>query len=397
MARRTKRTNGDGSTYPRGSGFEAAITVDGERRTARAKTRPEAEAALRRLRALRDTNQLPRREGMTTEAFLLYWLEQRRAELRYSTWRRYKELALGHAVPIVGLVPLVKLSALHLQDLYTRRLNAGLSAQSVLHLHRVLHAALNNALAWDLVDRNVARKVTPPRVRPKEIEVLAPAQVATLIAASKTHPFGALFVLVVTTGLRQSEALGLRWSDLDLRDAKQASVRGSMQRAEKGRVLGETKTEKSRRAVEVLDVARDLLLAQRRHQGALRLAAGGDWAEPDLVFTDDRGLPLNPDRVRRRFRSLLTANDLPPIMFKNLRHTFATLHLDTGTPDMVVSEAMGHTRTNTTNTLYRRVDRRHQQDAAGRLGALLSAAAEAAVAGGVAGGSPESDAAGTAG
>lgn len=85
------------------------------------------------------------------------------------------------------------------------------------------------------------------------------------------------------------------------------------------------------------------------------------------------------------------------IPFKNLRHTIATLHLDTGLSDKVVSEALGHTRTSTTNTYYRRRERRHQQDAASRLEALLAQAAETDVAGGVAGGSPESDIGNTAG
>ena len=101
------------------------------------------------------------------------------------------------------------------------------------------------------------------------------------------------------------------------------------------------------------------------------------------------GVPLEPDRVRRRFRSFLIANELPVLTYKNLRHTYATLHLDTGISDLVLSKAMGHTRPSTTNTFYRRVDRRHQQDAAKRLEALLSATAEQAVAGGLLAAAPK--------
>jgi len=372
-ARRTKRVNGDGTIYRRDYGYEAAITVNGQRRSARAKTRAEAEAALRRLRAQRDTGQLPRKADTTVAEFLGYWLGQQQHFLRYSTWRRYGEYVNGHAIPVIGSIPLVRLSALHLSDLYAKRLADGLSTRTVLHLHRVLHKALNDAEGWDLVDRNVARKASPPAVRQVDPLVLSPSEAGRFLAAARTHPFGALFVLGVTTGLRQGELLGLRWSDLDLKREHALTVHQSMQRRPQGRGVGDTKTEKSNRTVELLPVACELLLAHRREQSADQLACGPSWAEPDLVFTDERGEGLNPDRVRRRFRTFLTANGMPLIPFKNLRHTFATLHLETGTPDKVVSEAMGHTRTSTTNMYYQRVDRRHQREAAAKLDVLRQA------------------------
>ncbi|MDP3712151.1 MAG: site-specific integrase [Mycobacteriales bacterium] len=391
MARRSKNVNGDGSVYKRGDGYEAAITVDGKRRTQRAKTKTEAEAALRRLRALRDTGTLPRQADATTAEFLTFWLTQRKPFLRYSTWRRYSEYVNNHAIPVIGAVPLVRLGAIHLDSLYATCLTKGLAPRSVLHLHRVLHKALADAEAWDRVDRNVAGKAQPPHIRDTSPEVLAPGEVARLLDAARDHPFGPLFILAVTTGVRQGELLGLRWSDLDLDNGGVARVRQTVQREEKGRSVGAPKTEQSRRDVEVIAPAREALLVHRRRQATLRLAAGGEWSDPDLVFTDERGVPLNPARVSRRFRSFMRGLGMDTIPFKNLRHTFATLHLDTGLSDKVVSEAMGHTRTSTTNTYYRRVDRRHQQDAASRLEALLSAAGAADVAGGVAGGSPEAD------
>ena len=396
MARRSKNVNGDGSVYRRGNGYEAAITVSGKRRTQRAATKSEAEAALRRLRALRDTGRLPRKATTTTGEFLAYWVEQRKPFLRYSTWRRYSELAVGKAVPVIGPVPLTKLGAVHLHDLYSRCLTAGLSERTVLHLHRVLHKALADAEAWDYVDVNVARKASPPRVREVAPEVLSAAQVARLLEAASQHEFGALFILAATTGVRQGELLGLRWADVDL-DAGVAAVRQTVQRAERGRVLGDPKTEKSRRTVEILGVAREALAQHRRRQAALRLAAGGEWVALDLVFTDEQGLALNPARVSRRFRAFMRGLGMDAIPFKNLRHTFATLHLDTGVSDKILSEAMGHSRPSTTNTYYRRVDRRHQQAAAGRLEALLREATHEDVAGGVAGGSPETDLGSTAG
>ncbi len=384
MATRSKNVNGDGSVYRRDAGYEAAITVNGKRRTQRAGTRAEAEAALRRLRAQRDTGQLPRKADSSAGQFLAYWLELQKPRLRYSTWRRYCELVLGKATPVIGGIPLVRLGAIHLEDLYSKCFAAGSSASTVLHLHRALHKALADAESWDLVDSNVARRVRPPRVRQAPPEVLNVTQVARLIAASRDHPLGAAFILAVTSGLRQGELLGLRWSDVDLEPGGVASIRQTVQRAARGRVLGDPKTERSRRDVEILKIAREALLAHHRRQAAQRLAATG-WAEPDRVFTDENGVPLNPARVSRQFRRLMDELGMDIIPFKNLRHTFATLHLDTGVSDKILSEAMGHSRPSTTNTYYRRVERSHQQAAAGRLENLLREVSPDGVAGGVAG------------
>jgi len=391
VARRSKRVNGDGSVYRRDSGYEAAITVAGKRKTARGGSRTEAEAALRRLRALRDTGQLPRRDDTTTADYLGYWLLNRKPHLVYSTWRRYRELVDLHAIPIIGHIPLVKVNALHLDDLYSKRLACGLSSQTVLHLHRVLHKALHDAESWDLLDRNPAAKATAPKVRHTEPNVFTPAECVKFVTAAQKDPFGAAFVLGLTAGLREGELLGLQWSDLDLRQTQTAQISRAMVRAESGRTLGGTKTEKSDRRIEVLDVARDLLLSHRQQQNAWRLAADG-WSGSSLVFTDEAGASLNPDRLRRRFRAFLASQDLPLLPFKNLRHTFATLHLETGASDKVVSEALGHSRTSTTNQYYRRVDRRHQRKMALGLAALLQPPAPEHVAGGIAGGTAEANA-----
>lgn len=388
MPKSGRRVNGDGSVYRRGAGWEAAITVGGKRRTERAKTKSDAEAALRRLRAQRDTGTLPRQDSMTTGEHLTSWLELRKPFLRYSTWRRYCEL-VAKALPIIGGIPLAKLRGVHLQDLYARTRSSGLSEQTVLSLHRVLHAALADAERWDHVDTSVARKVKAPTVRPTPPEVLEPEQVRRLLHEAQEHPMGALFIVAVTTGLRQGELLGLRWSDIDLEPGGMAAVRQSMQRAEHGRVLGEPKTEKSRRNVEILPLAREALLRHRRVQATQRLASE-EWDEPDLVFTDDKGVPINPARLSRVFRTFMRNLGMDTIPFRNLRHTFATLHLDTGMSDLTLSQAMGHSSPNTTNSFYRRVDRRHQQAGAARLEALLGGVG-GDVAGGVAGGSPETN------
>ncbi|MGH8903791.1 MAG: tyrosine-type recombinase/integrase [Egibacteraceae bacterium] len=121
-----------------------------------------------------------------------------------------------HAVPAIGRVRLSKLAPQHLQRLYADRLTAGVSAQSVVHLHRTLHRALGQALKWGLVARNIATLVDPPRVARPEIEPLSAEEARRLLEAAKGDRLEALYVVALTTGLRRGELLGLRWSDVDL-------------------------------------------------------------------------------------------------------------------------------------------------------------------------------------
>jgi integrase len=121
-----------------------------------------------------------------------------------------------HTVATLGRVPLTKLTPQHLQRLYAARLAAGASAQSVVHLYRMLHRALSQALKWGLIGRNVAALVDPPRVERAEFEPLTAQEAARLLDAAKGDRLEALYVLALTTGLRRGELLGLRWQDLDL-------------------------------------------------------------------------------------------------------------------------------------------------------------------------------------
>jgi integrase len=382
-----RRRNGEGTVYRRGNGYEAAITVDGRRRTARAATRREAEAALRRLVSLREVGRLPRSGAITVGQWIENWLPTT-SSLRYSTHRRYCELLRLHVVPRIGGVRLADLRPSHLSRLYAdlQAEPGPLAAGTVIHVHRVLSAALKAAEADEYLLRNPARFVKPPQTFRAAPEALNIDEVRTLIDACRGEWLGPLFVVAVMTGLRQGELLGLRWADVRLGRDAWLSVTGSQQRAERGRVRGNAKTPKSMSKIPLPEAAVLALKTQRRAQNLMRLSAATPWpAEDDLVFTDEAGAPLNPDRVRRHWRRFCAAHDLPSIQFKNLRHTLATLHLDTGEPVDVVADVLRHTRAATTMAFYRRREPRHLREAANKLEVLLTQPDDG-VAGGVAGG-----------
>jgi integrase len=367
-----KRTNGEGTVYRRDQGSEAAYYVDGRRRTFRAKTSREARERLESSLRRSERGQPLLDEQLTVAGFLEYWLTAIEPTIRPSTHKRYREYVRVHTIPQIGRLRLVQLTPLHLQGLYANRLTAGSAPSTVQHLHRTLHRALAMAERWDMVSRNVARLVTPPRVPKYKIRPLTPDEVRRFLGAIRGQRFEPAFVVAVVTGLRLGELLALHWHDVALDEHAVLHIRGSLQRAHGRLQILEPKTSESVRDVALARIGVDALRAHRLRQNAERLRIGGSWDDHDLVFPNGWGRFMAPDYfVRTHFVRALEAAGLPRIRFHDLRHTFATLQLGNQQPIKIVSEMMGHTRTAITQDLYTHVSAQMQRDAAGALDALL--------------------------
>ena len=367
-----KRGNNEGSIYKRSDGrWAAALTLPGgKRRTLYGKTRQEVARSL--TTALRDRETglpvLPERQ-MVAE-FLTHWLKMVKPTIRRSTFIRYEEHVRLHTVPIIGKIHLPRLTPQHLQDLYAKKLAEGLSPTSVRHLHTVLHRALKQALRWDLVVRNVSEAVDPPRRARSEYQALTVEEVRRLLAASKGNRLEALYVLAVTTGMRRGELLGLHWRDVYL-DQGTLQVRYTLQQ---GGYVGEPKTAKARRQIDLPTLAVEALQRHRIHQLKDRYEAGPRWSDTDFVFTNALGNYVDPDNLRHRtFAPLLRRAELPSIRFHDLRHTSATLLLALDTRPKVVQELSGHSQIAVTRDVYSHVLPTMQREAMNGLDDLLRA------------------------
>src|SRR5439155_7300456 len=146
----------------------------------------------------------------SVEQYLRKWLVMAQPRLRPRTWTRYEELIRLHAVPSLGHLQLARLSPQHLESLYADRLAHGSSPATVQRLHQTLGVALSQAERWGIIPRNVARLVDPPRVPHKEMLTLSAEQTRVFLSAAKGDRLEALYVVAVTTGMRQGELLGLR-------------------------------------------------------------------------------------------------------------------------------------------------------------------------------------------
>ena len=298
-----KRGNGEGSIYWQESKqrWAAAVSLDGGRRkVVYGKTRQEVAKKL--TTALKTKEQgLPfTPDRFTVAKYLDKWLEQSaKPKLRLSTYVTYQHYVRAHIVPALGKHPLGKLAPHHVQKFLNERLASGLEPRTVQQIHAILRSALNRAVKWQLVSRNVASGdlVDPPRVCSPDIRPLAAEQAERLLATAQGHRYEHLYGFLLSTGLRLGEALALRWHDQDGRmlvdlDARRAAIRYTLERL-RGQPwrFSEPKSESGRRVVPLTAPALATLRAQRRRVAEMRLKVADAWQDYDLVFPSAVGTP----------------------------------------------------------------------------------------------------------
>ncbi len=342
------------------------------------KTRAEVARKLAQaLKAYQD-GLVPPPERQTVGDFLTVWLrDTASASVRPATFTSYEGIVRIHLVPLLGRVPLTKLTPQHVQDLMNRKLEEGLSPRRVDYIRAVLRHALNQALRWGMVARNVATLVEAPRAQRAEITPLNAAEIARFFDAVREDRLGALYVVALSTGLRQGEALGLVWQDIDL-EAGTLSVSRALQRIGGEFHFVEPKTRLSRRIVHLPFTAVRALEAQRARQAAERLAMGDHWQDLGLVFSTVEGHPLDASFVTHHLQKLLAKAGLRRQRFHDLRHACASLLLSQGVPARVVMDVLGHSQISLTLNTYSHVVPSLRTDAAERMDDILTRALAAA-------------------
>jgi len=369
-----RRGNGEGSFYKRKNGtWAAAMSLpDGRRKFYYGNTRDEVRRKLAAAVHAQDTGAFTDARGVTVGGFLDQWLaDVVKPSVRQWTYMGYEVHVRLHIKPALGRVTLDRLTPMQVQALLNAKLKEGLSAKSVRGVRATLRTALNQAVRWGMISRNAATAVELPKTRRYDIQPLTPAEARTFIDSIRGDRLEALYSVALTMGLRQGEALGLRWSDVDLemgylRITKQLQrVDGTLQRVE-------LKTDRSRRTLVLPASINKGLMDHRSRQIEERAAAGEEWKESGFVFTTPEGLPLEGTTVSRHFHRHLDRASLAQRRFHDLRHSCATLLLVQGVSPRVVMEVLGHSEIAMTMNTYTHVIPELRRDAADRMEALLT-------------------------
>ncbi|MCA9877557.1 MAG: site-specific integrase [Thermomicrobiales bacterium] len=340
-----RRLHGEGTFRQRSDGtWEARLSLEGGRRMSfYGKTQGEAAQKLRDAKKRAEQGIDLSADKLTVEQYLERWLRDAvKPSVKAKTYEGYESICRVRVAPRIGTRKLAKLTALDLQGLYTELKDAGLSPRSVQHTHRVLHRAFEQALRWNLIMRNPCDGAQAPRAERAEMKVWTPEQAAAFQVATSTHRMRALYVLALSTGMRQGELLGLKWGDLDL-GAGTLSVQRSLQWQREGKYqFVDPKTSRSRRRIHLSKAAVATLRAHKDRQAFTKRDAGEHWQEQDLVFCDELGGPLAPSHQTATFKMAAAAAKLPVIRFHDMRHTAATILLAKGVHVKLVSEMLGH-------------------------------------------------------
>lgn len=344
-----KRGNGEGSIYRRKDGrwvgqYLVYTAAGPKYRYIYGKTRQDVSKRLTKAMSDRDGGLVFDAGALTVGEYLERWLSDSvRGTVRISTFERHEQIIRAHLAPALGRVKLKTVTPAHVRSLHREKLDTGLSPATVRKIHSTLHKALSQAVSDGLIPRNAA-DVKAPRPAPDEMRPLSEAEARELLDAARESGdrFEPLYVLAITTGLRRGELLGLRWDDADLERGTLRVGRALVR--EGGRhTLGETKTKRGRRRVNLTPRTVTALKAHRKRQLEERVKLAGLYEDHGLIFAATAGTPLNPENlVKRSFKPLLKKAGLPEIRFHDLRHTCATLLLGRGVHPKLVQELLGH-------------------------------------------------------
>jgi integrase len=395
-----RRPNGASSIYQGKDGkWHGRVTVgtkdDGtpDRRHVERKTETEVIKAVRELERQRDSGRV-RKAGQryTVAQWLTHWVENIAANaVRENTLAGYRVAVNRHLIPGVGAHRLEKLQPEHLEKLYTKMQKAGSAAGTAHQAHRTIRTALNEAVRRGHLTSNPATLAKAPRLTEEEVEPYPVDEVRRLLEEAGKRRNSARWAIALALGLRQGEALGLKWSDIDL-EAGSLIVRRGRQRprwqhgcdGKCGRKMGghcperiplraetaDTKSRAGRRAIGLPDELVALLRKHREIQERERQAARQLWRDGGWVFATPTGQPLNPRTDYTEWKRLLKAAQLRDGRLHDARHTAATVLLILGVAERAVMGIMGWSDSGMARR-YQHLTAQIRRDIAKQVGGLL--------------------------
>lgn len=311
--------------------------------------------------------------------------------MKYETWGDRKRNLEAHVIPRIGGIKLQELNAAHLNRLYAEPLRdgrangkGGLSPTSVRRIHAMLRKALNDGVRWGRAGRNVALLADPPPMkvvraaRRRGMQTWTADQLRDFLDSARGHELHAVWMFFAATGMRRSEVLGLRWSEVGLAAATVTVRQTVLLTAEGYMPQQDQKSTLSARTIHLDQRTVALLHAHRAAQAEARLLLGPAWQDNGLVFPRADGSWWNPPAVTRAFERAVKRATVPTIRLQDIRHTHATLLLAAGVNPKVVSERLGHSSVAFTLDTYAHVMPGMQPEAAEQFMGLVFGPADEA-------------------
>lgn len=310
--------------------------------------------------------------GLTVGAYLLKWHN----DSQYSWSPRTKELYLHqiekHIVPRIGDHILEELKPHHVRSMVADIAEKGLLSTAN-KCRRLVWTAMEDAADSDLIAKNPVKTVKPVKEEARKIRILEPHETRKLLDATKSHRLYALFYVLIATGLRRGELLGLSWKDVT---EDGLLIRNALKLVGNEPVLGPLKTKKSRRFVALSQDVLDVLNAHRDRQKQERKECYGSWTETGLVFTTKIGTAIHPRNLLHILQNEQEKAGLPVTSIHSFRHMNASLLITNDLDIKSISERLGHSSTSFTMDRYGHILQEHRHKSALTVSQLLGETGE---------------------
>jgi integrase len=337
-------------------------------------TKKDAERYLNSTLRDKDLGVLVEPANIALGEYLDRWLEDSvKPRVRPRTLEDYKRFLGDFVRPALGKHRLDRITPLHIQKLY-KEIGEKVSTHAVVHTHRPLNAALQEAVNLRLLVLNPAKGVKVPKDEPKrEMCALSAEQAAALQKKLAKRPRGFVYTFSLATGLRPGEVQALQWKDCDLKAGTIMVRRNLVHLKGSAWEFGEPKTKRSKRTIPLPASVTAELRTLRAKQAEQRLKVGDAYDDRDLVFAGKLGGPLDGQNLAYRVLKPALEDAKLPKQFRwyDCRHTCATLLLAAGENPKVVSERLGHATVAFTLDRYAHVLPGMQEAATAKLEAML--------------------------
>ena len=378
-----KRANGEGNIRKRADGrWEGRYTAGyhpetGKRIIKNVLGKTQAECKVKLSAAMEATRgiDVSRADEYTVATWLRTWFDlYAKPHIRPSTMNYYQRNIEQHIIPVIGDIPLNKLTTRDLQKLYNDLMengridrksghgNPGLSSTTVRSLHLMLHNAFERAVKERLIPRNPTEDCIAPKIQKFEMQILQPEHIKEYLNAANARGLLPMFYLELVSGLRKGELTALLWSDLDIQNRTISVSKQASWDTEHRLILSRPKTGNSIHEVSIPQDAVELLKQEHtKHPDNLWMFPSGRTGEM-----------YHPDSVVTLHKRILKDAGLEHIRFHDLRHTFSTLALQNGVDLKTVSSMLGHYDAGFTLRTYTHVTRQMQQKAAEKMGSFMA-------------------------
>lgn len=333
-------------------------------------TKKDADKVLTEILRRRDAGEPLEESKHIFSAYVEEWLDTKAHSLRSNTVENYRYLLEKYVSPKLGNRKLRSIEPTDISNIYSGLARQGLSGTTVQLIHAILSGIFKQAVKSRLIRFNPLSAVDRPKRERREMRTLRGDEAKTFLQSIKGNGNECLFVFLFTTGCRPSEALGLKWPDLNF-ETGIVTIQRTLKKKHGQWKCDAPKTSAGLRSVTLPSEMLRRLREHRRAQNEARLKAGAEWADGSFIFTNEFGHPLGLDAVRKKFKLALRQANLPEVRLYDARHTSATLLMESGVSPKVVSERLGHSDVGITLEIYSHVTQHLQQQAADRIGEAL--------------------------